>query len=109
SGYSNSPDAALVQGSDGRFYGTTPGGGAFGAGTIFAIDAAGTFTTLHSFSFGIDGGGAFSALVQGSDGRFYGTTVRGGASGYGTVFAIDATGTLTTFYSFTSYFGFGSD
>ena len=44
------PYGALIQGSDGSFYGTTVGGGATGSGTIFKIDAAGTLTTLHHFN-----------------------------------------------------------
>ena len=31
------PYAGLVQGSDGSFYGTTSGGGAGGAGTVFRL------------------------------------------------------------------------
>jgi uncharacterized repeat protein (TIGR03803 family) len=41
-------------------------------------------------------------LTQGQDGRLYGTTASGGASNYGTVFAITTEGTLTTLYSFCS-------
>lgn len=60
-----------------------------------------SLTTLHSFN-GADGKNPnFDArLVQGRDGSFYGTTVNGGAGGYGTVFKITATGTLATVYSF---------
>ena len=39
---------------------------------------------------------------KGSDGRFYGTTFRGGAVGAGSVFAMTAEGALTTLYSFTA-------
>jgi uncharacterized repeat protein (TIGR03803 family) len=39
-------------------------------------------------------------LVQGSDGNFYGTTALGGTHLRGTVFNIDATGSLTTLDSF---------
>ena len=49
---------------------------------------------------GLHGTNPYAGLVQGSDGRFYGTTYQGGANGYGTVFAIDATGTLATLHSF---------
>ena len=42
-------------------------------------------SVLHSFN-GTDGQFAESALVQGSDGNFYGTTVLGGANHLGTVF-----------------------
>ena len=95
------PFAALVQDNDGDFYGTTAVGGAHFKGTVFKIDAAGSLTTLHSFS-GSPGEGAnpVAGLVQGSDGNFYGTTALGGAHFKGTVFNIDATGSLTTLHSF---------
>jgi uncharacterized repeat protein (TIGR03803 family) len=35
------------------------------------------------------------------DGNFYGTTYSGGANGYGTIFKITHSGTLTTLHSFT--------
>ena len=45
------PSAGLIQAIDGNFYGTTRGnGGAIGRGTVFKLDAAGTLTTLHSFT-----------------------------------------------------------
>jgi uncharacterized repeat protein (TIGR03803 family) len=54
-----------------------------------------TFTSLFSFD-GADGEFPLAALVQGTDGNFYGTTIEGGAVGDGTVFKITASGTLTT-------------
>ncbi|HLI64432.1 MAG TPA: choice-of-anchor tandem repeat GloVer-containing protein [Terriglobales bacterium] len=62
-----------------------------------------TLTTLVSFtgSSGSDlGANPESALVQGIDGNFYGTTVNGGTGGCGTVFNISPSGTLATLYSF---------
>jgi len=103
------PFAALVQGSDGNFYGTTALGGAHSKGTVFKIDSAGSLTTLHSFS-GSPGEGAnpVAGLVQGSDGSFYSTTALGGAHLRGTVFNIDATGSLTTLHSFSGSPGEGA-
>ncbi|HEV7927130.1 MAG TPA: choice-of-anchor tandem repeat GloVer-containing protein [Verrucomicrobiae bacterium] len=100
------PPAALVQGSDGYFYGTTEYWGTNNAGTVFKIATNGSLTTLYSFTGGNDGGNPTAALVQGSDGDFYGTTSAGGdanvnPSGYGTVFKISTNGALTTLYSFT--------
>jgi uncharacterized repeat protein (TIGR03803 family) len=98
------PEAAVLQATDGNFYGTTAGGGAssncgtYGCGTVFRITASGTLTTLHSFS-GADGESP-EALVQATDGNFYGTTAIGGAYNDGTVFKITPSGTLTTLYSF---------
>ncbi len=97
----------LVEGSDGRLYGTSAGGGASGKGTIFKRDpdAEGTFTTLHSFS-GPDGSSP-NTLIAGRDGRLFGTTAYGGASGRGTIFKLDpeVDGTLTTLYSFSGVDG----
>ena len=45
----NSPQAQLLQGSDGNFYGTTTYGGASGCGTVFQVTPAGVLTTLVSF------------------------------------------------------------
>jgi uncharacterized repeat protein (TIGR03803 family) len=99
----DSPSAALVQGSDGYFYGTTSGGGENGgsAGTVFKISATGALTSLYSFTGGKDGGYPSAALVQGSDGNFFGTTSEGGTNGAGTVFKVSTNGALTSLYSFT--------
>ena len=71
------PDAGLVQGSDGNFYGTTYYGGGRTTlrGTVFKISTNGALTSLYSFTGGNDGGYPDAGLVQGSDGNFYGTTV----------------------------------
>ncbi len=97
----SSPYSGVTQGSDGRLYGMTSGGGAYGYGTIFAVDrVSGAVTTLHSFT-GKDGAGAYATLVQASDGRLYGTASGGGASGAGSVFAIDKSGSgFTLLHSF---------
>jgi uncharacterized repeat protein (TIGR03803 family) len=102
---------ALIQASNGDFYGTTAFGGhivcsqgLYGCGTLFKITARGTLTTLHTFN-GTDGFYA-NRLVQATDGNFYGTTTSGGAydtrcaSGCGTVFEITPGGTLTTLHNF---------
>jgi uncharacterized repeat protein (TIGR03803 family) len=104
--------AGLIQGTDGNLYGTTEEGGANsktcegysgnGCGTVFKITPGGTLTTLHSFD-GTDGAVVDAGLVQGSDGNFYGTTVRGGVpSDDGTVFTITANGSFATIYTFSA-------
>jgi len=61
-----------------------------------------TFTTLYSFSNGIDGGQPHAGLVL-SGGTLYGTATQGGTNGNGTVFAINTNGTgFTSLYSFTA-------
>ncbi len=99
------PTASLIQASDGNFYGTTAGGGASNYGTVFRMDSLGNLTTLHSFAGSPTDGAYPLGLVQAIDGNFYGTTVSGGTSNYGTVFKMDSAGNLTTLYSFTG----GSD
>jgi uncharacterized repeat protein (TIGR03803 family) len=107
------PYAGLVRASDGNFYGTTLEGGSNSGcslgsgscGTVFKITPGGALTTLHNFcaqSGCADGGNPYAGLVQASDGNFYGTTFERGANGYGTVFKITPSGTLTTLYSFCS-------
>jgi uncharacterized repeat protein (TIGR03803 family) len=108
----NAPIAGLVQGSDGFLYGTTTSGGnTTQDGTVFKISTNGKLTTLYRFcslANCADGSFPFGALVQGTDGNFYGTTLQGGASesnclgasGCGTVFRITPAGVLTTLYSF---------
>ena len=93
------PRAALVQGSDGDFYGTTVIGGTSDYGTVYKITPSGTLTTLVSFS-GTDGKYPSSRMVEGHDGNFYGTTVNGGTSDNGTVYKMTPTGMLTTLVSF---------
>jgi len=97
------PQAALVQASDGNFYGTTSIGGMGGYGTVFVITPAGTESVLHSFAFSTpDGNNPRAALIQGGDGSFYGTTFNGGGIGLGTgtVFKITSTGIETVLYAF---------
>src|SRR5579872_5847909 len=99
----NDPEGSLVQGVDGALYGTTADGGDFNSGTVYKITPSGRLTTLHSFcaqSSCPDGRGIGAPLVVGSDGNLYGTTVSGGANGFGTVFKITPGGALTTIYSF---------
>lgn len=101
----NNPEAALVGGTNGNYYGTTFSGGteaicSGGCGTVFKITSTGRLTTLHSFDYD-DGQNPSAGLVQATNGSFYGTTYGGGAPNYdGTVFKITPSGTLTTLHSF---------
>ena len=100
-GTEGSYPSALIQGNDGNFYGMTREGGSESNGTVFKITPTGMLTTLHNFGVYEDGQIPKSGLVQGRDGKFYGTTELGGApGGDGTVFVIDATGALKTLHRF---------
>ena len=87
------PYAGLVQSSDGNFYGTTVNGGTStncvsGCGTVFRISPGGSYSNFYSFSSDPAGKDPQAALVQGSDGYFYGTTYLGGTYGSGTVYKL---------------------
>ena len=96
---------ALIQATDGNFYGTSVLGGTSpncvgGCGSFFQMTPEGVLTTLHDFES--TDGAQPNTLIQATDGNFYGTTSQGGVYGCGTVFKITSAGTLTTLYSFSS-------
>ncbi len=100
------PLSGLVKGTDGKIYGITTIGGQYGNGTIYQVDispdAAVVYTLLHEFD-GINGTGATAKLIQGSNGKIYGTTSSGGTVNKGTVFQLDhseATPVYTVLYDF---------
>lgn len=94
------PYAGLTLGLDGKFYGTTYQGGASGLGTVFKVSTNGQLTTLFSFNGGNDGGFPYATLTRSTEGDFYGTTFKGGAFNYGTVFRISSNGVLNTLFAF---------
>ncbi len=101
-----SPYGALVQASDGNFYGTAFYGGPEDfrcncsvGGTLYSMTPSGTIKTLHTF-MSTDGAAPSGGLVIGRDGAFYGTTYGGGDYGGGVAFKSDAAGNLTVLHSF---------
>ncbi len=110
------PEAALSMDSSGNLYGTTWGGGANSAGTVFElVNSSGTYTeqVLHSFNYYSNSDGAYpnAGLIMDSSGNLYGTTVQGGANYAGTVFElVNSSGTYTeqVLYSFTNSNGDGA-
>jgi uncharacterized repeat protein (TIGR03803 family) len=87
--------AGILQATDGNFYGATYYGGAseYGDGTLFKLTSAGVLTTLHDFC---PKGGSYcaagaypEALMQATDGNFYGVSGGGlGRVGDGTAFKL---------------------
>ena len=96
------PYGGLVIDASGNLYGTTFTGGQddpmLDCGTVFEI-SGGVETFLYQFSGIGDGCYPTAGLAADGLGNFYGTTSQGGA-GYGTVFELDTTNTLTTVYDF---------
>lgn len=82
--------AALIQGSDGNLYGTTPQGG-LGAGLVFKI-VHGIITPLYEF-LGESDGNTPNGLIQATDGNFYGTTSTN------TIFRVSPSGSFSTLYT----------
>jgi uncharacterized protein (TIGR03437 family) len=117
------PAAALMQGADGNFYGSTQYGGCPNAtnpngkacGTLFKVTPSGTLTTLYNFCAQPgcpDGAVPNSALILGNDGNFYGSASLGGLTQVyktvgetvstqgGGVFRITPAGAYTVLYEF---------
>jgi uncharacterized repeat protein (TIGR03803 family) len=94
------PVAGLITGTDGNLYGTAKNGGLYGFGSVYQITTGGSFTTLYSFTDGADGANPYAALVNGTDGNFYGTAEAGGAANAGTVYQLTYSGSLTVIYTF---------
>jgi uncharacterized repeat protein (TIGR03803 family) len=65
----------------------------------FAQSNSFTLTTLVNFT-GTNGAVPVSNLIQASDGNYYGTTLHGGANGFGTIYQLTPAGALTTIHSF---------
>jgi uncharacterized repeat protein (TIGR03803 family) len=83
------PYTAVIFDARGNLYGTTARRGTGNNGSVFELSRGGwTETVLHSFT-GQDGAEPDGALAIDSIGRLYGTTVGGGAYGYGVVYRLD--------------------
>jgi uncharacterized repeat protein (TIGR03803 family) len=97
-----SPVGSLVMDAAGKLYGTTQFGGADGgagngAGSVFKLDTSDNETVLHSFGSSGDGANPVADLIMDKAGNLYGTTVGGGANGYGTVFKLTFSVPFTSF------------
>jgi uncharacterized repeat protein (TIGR03803 family) len=101
------PVAGVVTDVKGNLYGTTRGGGAYGAGTVFVVNPMGAERVIYTFTGGADGSVPYAGVIRDGSGNLYGTT-RGGGNlacslsypGCGTVFRIDPSGVETVLHSF---------
>lgn len=98
------PTGTVIRDNKGNLYGTTYWGGAYAQGAVFKLSPKGKETVLHSFCQGgypcSDGGNPEAGLIIDKLGNLYGTTIYGGANGYGAVFKISSSGDETVLYSF---------
>lgn len=99
------PNGNLMLASNNKLYGMTPEGGTSGYGVIFEFDpATGVYTKKTEFDNNTVGFGPYDALVEVSNGKFYGLCRDGGlnGNGLGTLFEYDlATNTIAAKVNFT--------
>jgi uncharacterized repeat protein (TIGR03803 family) len=100
--------ASLVQGTDSNLYGTANQGGSAGCGAIFELSTSGTLLWDYSFPCQPGGANPIAALIQGTDGNFYGTTYYGGTYSVGTVFKVSQ-GAVSILYNFKGFPNPGND
>lgn len=96
------PYSPLVEGDDGYLYGTTAAGGSNQSGTIFKLSPAGILTTIYNFCSPSGCAGPYdpyAGLIQGTDGNFYGTTIRSGP-GQGSAYRVTSGGAFSTLHIF---------
>jgi uncharacterized repeat protein (TIGR03803 family) len=105
--FTGSPDGAtpyggvIIKDKSGTLYGTTTYGGASSAGTVYQLSKSGREAVIYSFTGGTDGAEPFAGVVMDKSGNLYGTTIAGGASGFGTVFEVNPkTKKETVLYNF---------
>lgn len=92
----------LIAGCSGMQNGAIPAAGSAAQhqlhGFTGGVPASSTETLLHNFASS-DGASPYGELIK-VGGALYGTTIDGGANGYGEVFKITPSGNLTVLYSF---------
>lgn len=102
------PEGAVVQATDGNFYGTTDLGGASQWGVLYKVTPSGDLSVVYNFCSQpncADGSLLSSSPILGSDGNLYGTTSGGGSdagfpNGSGTIYKMTLAGEITTLYTF---------
>lgn len=85
------PRAALTMDASGNLYGTTYIAGAYSCGSVFKLtpsNGSWTYTSMHDFTCGDDGGNPVSSVSLDSAGNLYGTASVGGTLNRGTVWEI---------------------
>lgn len=92
----------LIQGVNGKLYGTTPMGGKYQGGSIFELTLDGQFTTIYSFPNYLTG--IPSWLLQASDGNLYGSAFgQVQLGGQSSLFRISSTGAFQTIHKMINF------
>jgi uncharacterized repeat protein (TIGR03803 family) len=111
----SSPSAALTIDRAGHIYGVSGYGATGDHGAVFELKHLGsgwTLSPIYEFLGENDGSNPQGGLVFGPEGLLYGTTVGGGSTGAGTIYALQppasACKTAICFWSETTLHSFGS-
>jgi uncharacterized repeat protein (TIGR03803 family) len=91
-GDGDEPNGPLLLASDGQFYGTTLRGGDGSAGTVFRMDHDGHVTIVRSFRYDRGIGWPLAGLIEGPDGRLYGTCSGDPGPNAGGIFSMEKDG-----------------
>ncbi|MFZ0773825.1 MAG: choice-of-anchor tandem repeat GloVer-containing protein [Candidatus Sulfotelmatobacter sp.] len=95
------PSGGLAEAPNGNLYGATEEGGPDNYGVLFELTPSGNVRPVYGFSAAEgEGPDDEGPLLFATDGNIYGTTVEGGAHGFGTIFQFTLQGQLTTLYNF---------
>lgn len=96
------PEASPAQTPDGTLYGVTYTGGDTGAGTLYSISPAGSFSLLYTFTAtgAVTGTHPDGSPAVGRDGNLYGTTWDGGDNGTGIIYRVTPGGGIAQIFSF---------
>lgn len=101
------PTGSLIQANNGKLYGLTQEGGIYNYGVLFEYDISGSlFSKKVDFDSIYTGWGPSGTLIQATNGKLYGTTVKGGMYNNGVLFEYDiALDTLINLFDFDSING----
>ena len=102
------PVGRLVLGANGNLYGANLHGGIYDcgsgnceAGLLFQLAPNFIYTILYDFGGIVGEGREPMGVILGSDGRFYGNDVAGGAFGYGTIYRYSPGGVPDALFNWT--------
>jgi uncharacterized repeat protein (TIGR03803 family) len=101
------PYTGVTMDSAGNLYGSTTRGGPHpNFGVVYKLDTSQTYTILHGFTGGADGGFVWGSPIVDASGNVYGATWSGGppSGDYpGVVYKVDAGGQFSVLYTFTGF------
>jgi uncharacterized repeat protein (TIGR03803 family) len=98
----------LIEGTDGKLYGMTEGGGIAGAGVVLSYKPGDSIDNVCVDLTEATGANSFGSVIQAPDGLLYGTTAYGGSKDSGVIFNYDPVAHIyTKLMDFNSWSGTG--